>query len=128
MNSYKKEKCRINGEKTQILNFSPSTFEEKYLNSYFQKHGFYPFYNKQNPIITRLQILFNGLYGKKLKQNMSFLLKHMFHKILIKRVLIQNPACLAINGNLEHCECCPDMTVKNGHLVPVCMCDNLNMK
>lgn len=76
--------------------------------------------------MARLQILFNGIYGKNLKVNMAFLLMNLFCRIAIKRILIQNPAYITSDNHLEHCECCPDMTVKNGHLVPVCMCDNLD--
>ncbi|MCU0662984.1 MAG: hypothetical protein MUC50_11740 [Myxococcota bacterium] len=36
----------------------------------------------------------------------------------------QAPNALA-NGDYEHCRDCPDATVRNGKLVPVCLVDKL---
>lgn len=101
-----------------------SGFEKKYLKVYKQKHGAYPFFNPQNCIVNSAQILLNGLCGGNFFRHLRFLIKSMDKYKLIKRILIQSPANLYSDGQVEHCECCPDLTVHNGKIVPVCICDN----
>ena len=68
-------------------------------------------------------ILLNGLCGGNLISNLSFLVKSMGKRKMLKRLFVQEPSFIDENGVLEHCESCPDATVKNGKVVPVCVCD-----
>ena len=103
-----------------------SGFEKKYLKIYKEKHGVYPFFNPQNCIVNSAQILLNGIYGGGLLKKLGFLLKSYDKFKLIKRILVQSPANLYPDGTVDHCECCPDLTVHNGKIVPVCICDNFD--
>ena len=102
----------------------PSPFEKWYVARYFKKHGRYPFYNRQHPLAARAQLLLNGLCGNW--ANLPFLLQNLFRRIILKRLIVQGIAHLAPNGKLDFCSNCPDITVKNGKIVPVCVCDNMS--
>jgi len=115
---FKNEECK---DKLQL---EISNFEKKYLDLYKKKHGVYPFFNPQNCVINSVQIFLNGLFGKNFISNLTFLLKNYNRVKLIKRLLIQSPAEILTNNQIEHCECCPDLTVHKGKIVPVCICDN----
>lgn len=115
---FKNEECK---EKLQL---EISNFEKKYLDLYKKKHGVYPFFNPQNCVINTIQILLNGIYGNNLIKNLTFLMRNYNRIKLIKRLLIQSPAEMLPNNQIEHCECCPDLTVHKGKIVPVCICDN----
>ncbi|MEI8012816.1 MAG: radical SAM protein [Candidatus Omnitrophota bacterium] len=101
-----------------------SLVEKKYLDIQYRKNGVYPFYTRQHGIMARFMLLFNGLLGGYVGRNMVFLFANFFSRIVLKRLLIQFPAMLLDNGQIEHCACCPDLTVKGGAVVPVCMADN----
>ncbi|MBF0595733.1 MAG: radical SAM protein [Candidatus Omnitrophica bacterium] len=101
-----------------------SLAEKKYLDIQYRKNGVYPFYTRQHSIMARSMLLFNALIGGYVGRNMVFLFTNFFSRIVLKRLLIQFPAMLLENGQIEHCACCPDLTVKGGAVVPVCMADN----
>lgn len=115
--SYKKNKLQ------NCKNMKYSKMEENYLEYFKKKNGRYPFFKKQTQFVNFIFILFNGLYGGYFWENTIFLLKTLFFKKYLKRIFIQEPAYINKNGILEHCESCPDATVKNGKVVPVCVCD-----
>ena len=106
-----------------VLQCSPSGFEKRYIARFFRKHGRFPFYNKQNPLTARAQLLLNGLCGNR--KNFPFLLRNIFRHILMKRLIVQSIAHVAPDGRLDYCRNCPDITVRNGKIVPVCVCDNM---
>lgn len=116
----KKEKCKSK------LQLKISNFEKKYLNIYKNKYKVYPFFNPQNCFINSIQIFLNGLYGYTFFSNLLFLFKNFNNIKLIKRILVQSPAEILPDNQVEHCECCPDLTVHNGKIVPVCICDNFD--
>ncbi len=109
---------------TRLLHCLPSPFEKWYVARYYKKHGRYPFYNRPNPLAARAQLLLNGLCGNW--QNLPFLLRNLFRRIMLKRLIVQSIAHLAPDGRLDFCSNCPDITVKNGKIVPVCACDNIS--
>ncbi len=45
--------------------------------------------------------------------------------ILYKDITVQQGPKFAEDGQLEYCRDCPDATIRNGHLVPVCLADVL---
>ncbi len=107
-----------------ILHCRPSRFERWYVARFFRKHGRYPFYNRQKPLPVRMQLLLNGLCGNW--RNIPFLMRNLFSHIILKRMIVQRVACLLPDGRLDYCSNCPDITVKNGRIVPVCICDNMH--
>lgn len=108
------------------LNMQAGSFEKFYLEKYKDKHKKYPFFNKQNHTTTFLQIIFNGIFGRSFIENFGFLFKNHNSNIKLKRLLIQSPAEILPDGRVEHCECCPDLTINKGKIVPVCICDNFS--
>lgn len=108
-------------------NIKNSKFERFYLKKIKEKTGVYPFFTKQNCIINSIYILLNALFGGYFFKNILFLLKSLDKWKKIKRILVQEPASINSDGNLEFCESCPDITVRNGKIVPVCVCDNFDL-
>ena len=100
-----------------------SKMEEKYLEKYKRKNGRYPFFKKQTGLMNFLFILFNAVLGGYFIHNILFLIKSFGKRRILKRIFVQEPAYINKDGKLEHCESCPDATVKNGKVVPVCVCD-----
>ncbi|MBP3846321.1 radical SAM protein [bacterium] len=107
-------------------NIKNSKFERFYLKRIKEKTGVYPFFTKQDCIINSIYMLMNALCGGYLWGNISYLFKSWDKWKKIKRILIQEPASVNSDGNLEFCESCPDITVRNGKIVPVCVCDNFD--
>lgn len=107
-------------------NLKNSKFERFYLKRMKEKTGVYPFFTKQDCIINSIFMLLNAFCGGHFFGNMKYLLKSWNKWKKIKRILIQEPASVNSDGNLEFCESCPDITVRNGKIVPVCVCDNFD--
>ena len=107
-------------------NIRNSKFERFYLKRVKEKTGVYPFFTKQDCIINSIYMLLNAICGGYLWGNISYLFKSWDKWKKIKRILIQEPASVNSDGNLEFCESCPDITVRNGKIVPVCVCDNFD--
>lgn len=107
-------------------NLKNSRFERFYLKRIKDKTGIYPFFTKQNCIINSIFMLLNAFCGGHSFGNIKYLLKSWDKYKKIKRILIQEPASVNSEGYLEFCESCPDITVRNGKVVPVCVCDNFD--
>ena len=107
-------------------NIKNSKFERFYLKRIKEKKGVYPFFTKQDCIINSIYMMLNAFCGGYFTGNLSFLFKSWDKWKKIKRILIQEPAFVNSDGNLEFCESCPDITVRNGKIVPVCVCDNFD--
>ena len=107
-------------------NIKNSKFERFYLKRIKEKKGVYPFFTKQDCIINSIYMMLNAFCGGYFTANLSFLFKSWDKWKKIKRILIQEPASVNSDGNLEFCESCPDITVRNGKIVPVCVCDNFD--
>jgi len=113
-----------NNELKFIQNIRNSKFERFYLKRLKEKTGAYPFYTKQNCIINSIYMFLNSLSGGYFSGNQKFLIKSWNKYKRIKRILVQEPAGINSAGILDYCESCPDITVKNGKIVPLCICDN----
>ncbi|MBL7893411.1 MAG: radical SAM protein [Bacteroidia bacterium] len=61
-------------------------------------------------------------------QTMGFLLNLLLpaSKITYKLTCFQQGPNLTSSGGIEYCKACPDITVRNGKLIPVCMVDILS--
>jgi hypothetical protein len=89
--------------------------------------GRYPFYIPQSSGRFRLQLLLNALSGGTAWANLKLIARSLRpgRVLRAKRLLFQCPAELASDGNLIHCAHCPDATVRQGRLIPVCISDQV---
>lgn len=102
-------------------------------NLYFKKKKKYPF----DIVWNRSQILKNCLLFGLMSYNIFTLFKVLFFlsnilipgaKITYKTFCFQQGPNLTIDGDIEFCSSCPDVTIRNNKLVPVCMVDFLSEK
>ncbi|EKD26398.1 MAG: radical SAM protein [uncultured bacterium] len=114
----------VKGEVTSSC-IKSSFFELLFMKLSLMIKGKYPVNIKQNSSAFRLQLFFNALMGGNFFNNFKFLLKSFKDNptIRIKKLLIQNLAEVLPDGRVIHCKECPDAVAKKDHLVPVCICD-----
>ncbi len=107
---------------------SPSGIERLYVAIHKRLKGRHPFFVPHSPGRFRLQLLLNGLTGGRLGRNLRALSRSLRRgsTLRAKRLLFQCPAYVADDGSLVHCDSCPDATVRNGRLVPVCVGDQFD--
>ena len=101
--------------------------ERSYLKAYYWLRRRYPFYTRQNSGQFRLQLLLNALSGGCFSGNLKLLLHSLRSQAKLKalRILLQKPAEVAEDGTVIHCLNCPDATIKNGCLIPLCLADKV---
>jgi len=86
------------------------------------------YYHQSNALQFKMQILLNALTGGRLFRNLIIFLKSLNPKYTLyeKHILIQQGPTMTSDGVIEHCRNCPDATIKNGVLIPVCIVDKVN--
>ncbi|MDD3119628.1 MAG: hypothetical protein PHQ27_10650 [Victivallales bacterium] len=101
--------------------------EKSYLKVYYQLKRRYPFYTRQNAVQFRMQLLLNALSGGCFSGNLKLLFRSLRPRAKLKalRILLQKPAEVTDDGTVIHCLNCPDATIKNGRLVPLCLADKV---
>jgi Radical SAM superfamily/4Fe-4S single cluster domain len=101
--------------------------EKSYLKIYYWLKRRYPFYTRQDSRQFRLQLLLNAISGGCFFGNMKLLFHSLRPQAKLKalRILLQKPAEVASDGTVIHCLNCPDATIKNGRLVPLCLVDKV---
>ena len=74
-----------------------------------------------------MHLLLNALSGGSARSNMRLLLEGTFRsgKLKCLRLVFQSPAELDEEGRVIHCLDCPDATLREGELVPVCLLDQV---
>jgi hypothetical protein len=89
--------------------------------------GRYLFLYRAGPFRFGLQLLLNGLSGGNLGDDLRLLAGSLGRgrRLLDKHLLFQQGPHVSVSGELVHCMDCPDATVRNGRLVPVCLADRL---
>lgn len=104
-----------------------SMVEKLYLRLELVIKGRYPFYTRQHQGMLTLQVVLNSLFGGRFLANLRFLVRSLGRRLDIrtKRILLQSLAHVASDGQLVHCAHCPDAVLKDGQLVPVCICDRI---
>ena len=102
----------------------PTCVERGYVALCRRIKGRYPFFVRRAAGKLRLQLLLNMLAGGGVG-NAAVLARSGAGRLRVKRIVFQTPAELGNGGELIHCAHCPDATVKNGRLVPVCVCDQV---
>jgi radical SAM family protein len=104
-----------------------SMVEKLYLRLDLVLRGRYPFYTRQHQGMLKLQVVLNSFFGGRFLANLTFLAKSLGKQLDVrtKRILFQSLAYVGSDGQLVHCAHCPDAVLKNGRLVPVCICDRV---
>jgi len=115
------------GQRAILTGLKPSFVEKLYLRLYHLAAGRYPFYQKQNPALFRIQLLLNAVMGGFFLKNIRFLLRSLRPGVAVryKKLLFQKTADIDSDGNVIHCRNCPDAVIKKGRLVPVCISDKV---
>ena len=74
---------------------------------------------------TKVRLLVNGLFGGRLS-TLVFALRAIFAGWTVreKHVVVQYPPRSFGDGRVEFCDSCPDATVKEGRLSPLCLADS----
>lgn len=87
--------------------------------------GRYIFFHKAYPLLFRMQLLMNAVSGGRLFENLWLLAASCRRgaKLEDKYLLFQQGPNLTADGNVVMCRNCPDATILNGRLVPVCLAD-----
>lgn len=102
-----------------------SAFERAYLALSLKFKGKYPMYRRQSSPQLFMHLALNGLAGGDFWGNARFLLGSLLSpgRLRAKRLLFQCPAEVEADGTVVHCSNCPDVVVKDGEFVPVCLAD-----
>lgn len=73
---------------------------------------------------TKARLLLNGLFGGHFSA-LTFALRAIFAGWTVreKHIIVQYPPRSLGDGRIEFCDSCPDATVRNGRLSPLCLAD-----
>jgi hypothetical protein len=84
------------------------------------------FYVGQNRRLLLAQLLFNGLFNRNLIKTLAFLLDARRNKAIVlgKRFAFDNGHLFTADGDMACMEACPNPTVRNNKIVPVCIADH----
>lgn len=119
--------CSIS-KNERVLNYamSSSLFERFALRATHRLFGRYLFFFKPSPSILKIQLIANGLTGGNARINLTALIKSLLpnHHIASKHLVFQEGPGIQ-EGRLVYCKDCPDATLKEGRLVPLCLTDKV---
>ncbi|MBF0197603.1 MAG: radical SAM protein, partial [Planctomycetes bacterium] len=87
--------------------------------------GKYMYYVPRNAIRFAIQLMLNSLTGGRFLSNWRILFKAMSPGTSLheKRFVIQKGPNMDKDGQIVHCDHCPDATVVNNSLIPICLSD-----
>ena len=73
---------------------------------------------------TKARLVVNGLFGGRFS-TLAFAVRAVLHgwRVLEKHIIVQYPPRSLGGGRVEFCDSCPDATVVDGRLRPLCMSD-----
>jgi len=88
--------------------------------------GRYMYYCPQNPYLIGMQLLLNGLARMRFTEGIRFLGRAFFRKgsLRAKRMVFENAPVIDHTGRINCCDFCPNSTVRDGRVVPVCLADH----
>ena len=74
---------------------------------------------------TKARLVVNGLFGGRLS-TLAFAVRAVLHgwRVLEKHIIVQYPPRSLGGGRVEFCDSCPDATVRDGRLRPLCISDH----
>jgi|GEM_PF-3510134 len=90
--------------------------------------GRYMYYCKQDSIVIWIQVLINGFAKLNFLNSAFFLVKSMLRNKSLrgKRFVFENAPIISSKGKISCCDFCPNSTVRNGKIVPVCLADYIS--
>ena len=88
--------------------------------------GRYLYYCKQKSAIISVLVLINSLAKFNLLKSTRFIFRAMPAKNSMKgkRLVFENTPVINSNGEINCCEFCPNLTVRDKKIVPVCLADH----
>lgn len=86
--------------------------------------GRYPYFTPDYLAATLVQIVFNGFCAGHPLRVVRFLSGAMGAPLRIKRLVFENAPRITPEGTVNCCDFCPNSTVRNGRVVPVCLADH----
>jgi hypothetical protein len=88
--------------------------------------GRYLFYQRESATRFRLQMFANALTGGRLFSTLKFLAGtwRSSQPLRAKHLVFQSGPTLHATGAINHCFACPDATMRDGELVPLCLTDH----
>lgn len=121
--------AQVSSKPPTFYSLKASAFEKAFLGLLRFVRGRYPMYRRQSSLALGIELVLNGLAGGDLPGNLRFLAKGLGRgqAFRTKRLLAQCPAEIGKDGQVIHCVNCPDAVVKQGRLVPVCICDKITV-
>lgn len=87
--------------------------------------GRYIYHVRRNPRRFAAQLVLNALTGGRPWDNARVLLGAARRGAVLheKRLVFQSGPTVSADGEVVHCRNCPDATIVDGHLVPICVSD-----
>ncbi|MCP4413741.1 MAG: radical SAM protein [Gammaproteobacteria bacterium] len=117
--------CTItSGELVNHHAMTSSLFERLALALTYKIRGGYLFFFKPSRPVIRVQLFMNAILGGNLTGNLMVLFKSIFraNQLESKHLVFQEGPDMK-DGQLIICRDCPDATLKDGRLVPLCLTD-----
>jgi len=88
--------------------------------------GRYLYYTPNSKTANTIQILFNGIFSGHFFRAVSFLVRSWRMPLRMKRLVFENAPRITPQGTVNCCDFCPNSTVRDGKVVPVCLADHKN--
>jgi len=116
----------LTGGRSQCYSMTSSLFERIVIRAAYHLLGRYLFFFKPSPFVLRMQMIMNGLTGGSIGSNFVALIKSLTScsRLESKHLVFQEGPGLD-DGKLVYCRDCPDATLKDGRLVPLCLVDKV---
>jgi hypothetical protein len=91
--------------------------------------GRYLYYCKNRWFINALQLMINGAVNGRVLPAVKTLLQSLLPgaKLRSKRLVFENAPVVMPDGTVSCCDFCPNSTVRNGKVMPVCLADHLEL-
>ncbi|MGI6496574.1 MAG: radical SAM protein [Kiritimatiellia bacterium] len=86
--------------------------------------GRYLYFTPNRVLPNALQILFNGLGSGRPLRALAFLIGAIGAPLRMKRLVFENAPRITAGGTVNCCDFCPNSTVRDGAVVPVCLADH----
>lgn len=86
--------------------------------------GRYLYFTPNRALANAVQILVNGLGSRRPLRALVFLLGAIGAPLSMKRLVFENAPRITAEGTVNCCDFCPNSTVRDGVVVPVCLADH----
>jgi len=118
----------INGHSDPVYrSLKSSLFERAMIRLSLALRGSTPFLFKPSTLYFRIQLLLNGFLGGDLLSNLNLFMGSLQRGVALqdKHFLIQRGPELRSDGEVIFCKDCPDATIRDGKLYPLCLADRV---